>query len=101
MLRNDGGNANRWIEVRLEGRQSNRSAIGAKLRLVVAGKSQLREVGAQSSYLSQNSLTEHFGLGSHALVDTLEITWPSGLQEVLTGVAADQTLHLVEGESTH
>ncbi len=101
LLRNDGGNANRWIEVRLEGRQSNRSAIGAKLRLVVAGKSQLREVGAQSSYLSQNSLTEHFGLGSHALVDTLEITWPSGLQEVLTGVAADQTLHLVEGESTH
>ena len=100
LLRNDGGNANRWLKIRLEGRQSNRSAIGSKLRLVAGPKVQIREVGSQSSYLSQNSLIAHFGLGSRAQADTLEILWPSGLREILTNVTADQTLHLVEGTST-
>lgn len=100
LLRNDGGNTNRWLKIRLEGRQSNRSAIGAKLRLVAGPTVQIREVGSQSSYLSQNSLIAHFGLGSRAQADTLEIVWPSGLREILTNVAADQTLHLVEGTST-
>lgn len=99
LLRNDGGNTNRWLKIRLEGRQSNRSAIGAKLRLVAGPTVQIREVGSQSSYLSQNSLIAHFGLGSRAQADTLEIVWPSGLREILTNVAADQTLHLVEGTS--
>jgi tetratricopeptide (TPR) repeat protein len=98
LLRNDGGNRNRWLEVRLEGRQSNRSAIGARLRIVAGGTAQIREVGAQASYLSQNSLTEHFGLGSTQRVDTLEIVWPSGSRQVLVDVAADQVLNVVEGE---
>jgi tetratricopeptide (TPR) repeat protein len=98
LLRNDGGNRNRWLEVRLEGRQSNRSAIGARLRLVAGGNIQVREVGSQGSYLSQNSLTEHFGLGAATRADTLEILWPSGSRQVLVDVAADQVLDVVEGE---
>ena len=99
LLRNDGGNRNHWLKVRLEGRESNRSAVGARLRLVGGGSVQVREIGAQASYLSQNSLIEHFGLGSLERVDTLEIDWPSGLRQTLLGIAADQTLHLVEGQT--
>jgi tetratricopeptide (TPR) repeat protein len=98
LLRNDGGNRNRWLEVRLEGRRSNRSAVGAKIRIVAERKPQVREVGAQASYLSQNDLTEHFGLGTIAQVDSLVVTWPSGLRQVRTGVAAGQVVRLVEGE---
>jgi hypothetical protein len=97
LLRNDGGNRNRWLKLQLEGRRSNRSAIGARLRLVVGNAVQIREVGAQSSYLSQNSLVEHFGLGSHDRVDTLEIIWPSGVRDALSAVASNQTVRVVEG----
>jgi hypothetical protein len=98
LLRNEGGNRNPWLKVLLQGRQSNKLAIGAKLRLVAAGTVQVRELGAQCSYGSQNSLIEHFGLGSHAQADTLEILWPSGLRQVLHNVAANQTVRVVEGE---
>ena len=100
LLRNDGGNRNRWLEVRLEGRQSNRTAIGARLRVVAGSSVQVREVGSQASYLSQNSFTEHFGLGSAQRVDTLEIVWPSGSRQVLVEVAADQVLDVVEEPQT-
>ncbi|MBI4410604.1 MAG: VCBS repeat-containing protein, partial [Gemmatimonadetes bacterium] len=55
LLRNDGGNRNHWLELSLEGTRSNRQAIGARVRAVAAGAVQVYEVGAQSSYLSQNS----------------------------------------------
>ena len=96
LLRNDGGSRNNWLKVRLEGTQSNRQAIGTKLRLVVGGVVQVREVGAQSSYLSQNSLIEHFGLGNHSWADTLAIVWPSGVRQILTQVAANQTVSVLE-----
>ncbi len=98
LLRNDGGNERRWLKVSLEGRRSNRSAVGARLRLRADGGVQVRQVGAQSSYLSQNSLVAHFGLGEAATVDTLEVRWPSGLRQILTGVPTNRTLHLVEGK---
>jgi Flp pilus assembly protein TadD len=99
LLRNDGGNRDRWLKVRLEGRRSNRTAIGAKIRLVAEHTTQVREVGAQASYLSQNDLTEHFGLGTIAEVDTLVVTWPSGIRQAWTGAASNQTLRLVEGDT--
>ncbi|MDP6965722.1 MAG: CRTAC1 family protein [Candidatus Marinimicrobia bacterium] len=99
LLRNDGGNQNKWLQLRLEGTQSNRQAIGARLRLAARDRVQSRQVGAQSSYLSQNSLVEHFGLGNASKADTIEIIWPSGLTEVLRHVASGQTLHIVEGEN--
>ena len=98
LLRNDGGNRHRWLKVALEGRQSNRSAIGARLRLMVADTVQVREVGVQPSYCSQNSLVVHFGLGSAPVVDTLEVRWPSGRRDIWLDVAANQTLRLMEGK---
>ena len=96
LLRNTGHATNAWVAFRLAGRRSNRSALGAKLRLVAAGQ-QIREVGASSSYLSQDALTQHFGLGAAARVDTLEIIWPSGARQVLVNLDA-RTIHVVVEE---
>lgn len=98
LLRNDGGNRNHWLQVDLHGTKSNRQAIGARVRLVVGGVSQVRQVGAQASYLSQNSLIETFGLGSQPRADSLEIVWPGGAREVRTSLGANQRVRAVEGE---
>ncbi len=100
LLRNDGGNRNRWLGVSLEGVQSNRQAIGAKLRLVSSNGIQIRQIGAQSSYLSQNSLIEHFGLGTGSKVDTLEVLWPSGNRQVLLNITANQIIRITEGDNS-
>lgn len=98
LLRNDGGNRNRWLQVRLEGARGNRQGIGARVRVVAGGRVQLHEVGAQSSYLSQNSPIAHFGLGDRESVDTLEVRWPSGLRQTFPGVPTNRLLRLAEGE---
>lgn len=97
LLRNDGGNRNAWLNVALEGARSNRSAVGARLRLHAGAVVQSREVGAQSSYLSQNSPVMHFGLGSQPAVDSLEILWPSGERQVIDEVPVNGRLRIVEG----
>lgn len=97
LLRNDGGNRNAWIAISLEGTASNRSAIGASLRLVAGARTQVRQVGAQGSYLSQNSPIQHFGLREADVVDTLIVSWPSGTRDTLTQVAANRMVHLTEG----
>ncbi|MDH3889559.1 MAG: CRTAC1 family protein [candidate division Zixibacteria bacterium] len=97
LLRNDGGNDNHWLKVQTIGRAPNTRAIGAKLRLVSGGVSQLREIGAGSSYISQNSLEAEFGLGTSTLIDSLVVTWPSGLTQVMTRLDADQTVVVTEG----
>lgn len=96
LLRNEGGYGNNWLKVKLEGHRSNRSAIGAKLRLVVGDDVFVRQVGAQASYLSQNDLTEHFGLGTASGADSLVISWPSGKRQVLTGLAPNRTVRVAE-----
>jgi hypothetical protein len=97
LLRNEARRGERhWLQVELRGRQSNRGGIGAKLRLVAGGRVQVREVGAAGSYLSQHSPIEHFGLGAAALVDTLEIAWPSGVRQRLTGVGAGRRVRVEE-----
>jgi hypothetical protein len=98
LLRNEGGNQKNWLKVSLQGTKSNRQAIGAKLRLVTGEAVQVREVGAQPSYCSQNSLIEHFGLGARTQADTLAIIWPNGMKQVLTALAANQTVMVVEGQ---
>jgi hypothetical protein len=88
-----------WLEVRLVGRQSNRSAIGARLRIVTGNVVQLREVAGGGSYLSQNDLRAHVGLGASAQVDRLEVRWPNGREEQWSDVKADQLVTLIEGTS--
>ena len=98
LLRNDGGSRNHWVQVALRGTRSNRQGIGAKVRLVAGGISYRRQVGAQSSYLSQNSPIETFGLGQLSKADTIEVIWPSGTRDVRTGFAVNQRLEIVEGD---
>lgn len=97
LLRNDGGNRNHWLLVKCVGTRSNRSAIGARVRLTCGGRVQVDEVMSGSSYYSQNDLRLHFGLGSASTVDRLEVRWPSGLEESVTHIAANQLVVVLEG----
>ncbi|MBM3321312.1 MAG: VCBS repeat-containing protein [Candidatus Eisenbacteria bacterium] len=96
LFRNDAASrGNHWVHLNLEGTASNRSAIGARVRLVAGGLAQVREVsGGEGS--GQGSLTAEFGLGDEALIDTIAISWPSGYLEILTGLAADSVYRIVE-----
>jgi len=96
LLRNDttGG---QWITVRLEGTVSNRDAIGARVTAEVAGVRQTAEVRSGGSYLSQNDVRVHFGLGAARQVDRLTIRWPSGRVETATELAANQFYVAREG----
>jgi len=103
LYRNDGG-TNNWLVLRLVGVISNRSAIGAKVRIfaTIQGKSfwQLREVSGGAGYCSQNDLRVHFGLGDAATVESLRIEWPSGITQFLRDVAVNQLLTIEEEEPT-
>jgi enediyne biosynthesis protein E4 len=81
--------ANHWIEFKLEGVKSNRSAIGARLRITAGGFTQTAEVRSGGSYLSQSDLRLHFGLGGAAKVDKVEITWPGGSRQIEADLPAD------------
>ncbi len=87
VLRNDGGNAANWIRVKLEGTGKNRFALGARVKVVSADLTQVSEVRSGGSYLSQNDLRLHFGLGDRSKVDRIEIHWPDGKVSRVEGVS--------------
>jgi enediyne biosynthesis protein E4 len=89
--------AHHWLSVKLVGTTSNRSAIGARVRCTAGGVTQTGEVRGGGSYMSQNDLRVHFGLGMATGVDRLEVRWPGGLVEQWSDVAADRILTLREG----
>jgi enediyne biosynthesis protein E4 len=98
LMRNGGSQGTNAVLVRLVGAASNRSAVGARIRATVGTTTQVREVKAGSSYLSQHDLRVHFGVGAAKQIDRLEIRWPNGhAPEVLTNIAAGQTLTITEG----
>ena len=97
LLRNDGDHGNALV-VRLVGKQSNRDGVGARLRVTTGTRTQIREVKAGSSYLGQNDLRQHVGLGTNQRVDRLEVRWPSGRSDVIPNVSADQIITIREGE---
>jgi hypothetical protein len=76
---------NRWIAFELEGSQSNRSAIGAQVRLFWNGQQQVQEVSGGSGFSAQNQRRLHFGLGKASEVDRIEIRWPSGRTQTIRG----------------
>jgi hypothetical protein len=90
-------NQNHWINIHLAGTRSNRSAIGARVHCVAGTLSQIDEVRSGGSYLSQSDLRIHFGLRDHALIDLIEVNWPSGAIDHLRNVAADQFIRIEEG----
>jgi hypothetical protein len=98
LLRNEGGTGHHWIRLTLEGdgKRTNTSAIGARVKLTAGGQVQQREVTSARGYLSQSELTLTFGLGKTTRVERVEILWPGGGAEpqVLTDLAIDRT-HLI------
>jgi hypothetical protein len=85
-----------WVLLRLVGTRSNRSAIGARVRLTAGGTTQTEEVRSGSGYISQSDLRLHFGLGSATVIDKVEILWPSGLREGKTGLEVNRIHTLAE-----
>ena len=97
ILHNRGGNGNHWLMLNLIGTSSNRDAIGCKIRLVADnGQQQTRFVSTAGSYISASDKRAHFGLGSSKKLRLVEITWPSGLVQLLEAVAVDQILTVKE-----
>jgi enediyne biosynthesis protein E4 len=98
LLRNDGGNQNNWIKIKLIGTKCNRTAIGARVRVVCGNHVQIDEVHSGSSVMSQGDLRLHFGLGKLQTVDLLEVRWPtSGALERFRQVKANQIVTIREG----
>jgi len=97
LLRNDGGSTLNALLVRVLGKQSNRDGIGTQLRLTANTRTQIREVRAGSSYLGQNDLRQHFGLGSSTQAERLEVRWPSGWTEIIRDIPANHIITIREG----
>jgi enediyne biosynthesis protein E4 len=98
LFRNDGGNQNKFLCLKLNGTKSNRSAIGAVVRIESASGKQWNTVRSGSSYCSQSDLALTFGLGSDPTVTAVEIEWPSGAKQKLTNIAANQFVTIEEGK---
>jgi hypothetical protein len=96
LFKQSGAVAGHWILLRLIGTKSNRSGIGARVTVSSGGHLQYSEVRSGGSYLSQNDLRLHFGLGDAKVVDTIEIVWPSGAKQVLKSQAVDRVLVVTE-----
>jgi hypothetical protein len=96
LLRNDLSGKQNWLKVKLHGVKSYRSAIGARVLVRYAGKTQAQAVVSQSSLSSCNDPWLHFGLGSSRLAD-LDIYWPSGLRQGLRRVRGNQLITVKEG----
>ena len=96
ILHNETPTQNHWLLVKLVGHKSNRDAIGAEVKLVTAKGQQFATVSTAGSYLSSSDKRVHFGLGSEPPVQSIEIRWPSGIQQTLKNVHADQFLTVDE-----
>ncbi len=94
LYRNRVAPGNHWVQFELEGRASNRSAIGAQVRLYWDGKQQVQEVSGGSGFSAQSERRLHFGLGKASRVDRVEVRWPSGRTQTLEAPEID-TLHRI------
>ena len=97
LLRNDGGNRANAIVLDLVGASGNRDAIGARVAVTAGSRTQIREVTSGSSYLAQNDLRVHVGLGDRSAAERVEIRWPGGGTETLENVRANQLVTVREG----
>ena len=89
-----------WMILQLTGTRSNRSAIGARVKVTAGNHTQVDEVRSGGSYLSQNDLRLHFGLGSNTTIDRIDIAWPSGQTQTVRDQPADRILHVTEASGS-
>ncbi len=98
ILRNHGVPGAHWTSFELAGTKSNRLALNARLKIVAGGMTQTAEIHSGGSYLSQNDLRVHFGLGAATRIDSLEIRWPSGKVDTVKDLDADHFYSILEGQ---
>ncbi len=97
LLVNQVHNANHWVAIHAVGTKSNRDAIGARIRIKTSARILVDEVRSGSSYISNNDVRVHFGLGKADRIEWIEIRWPSGLTERFANLLVDQVQTLTEG----
>jgi enediyne biosynthesis protein E4 len=100
ILRNYGIPNRHWVSFELAGTKSNRLALNARIKIVAGGVTQTDEIHSGGSYLSQNDLRVHFGLGSTSKIDRVEVSWPSGASDIIKDLAADQFYSILEGKGS-
>jgi hypothetical protein len=98
VLRNDGGSANNSISIKTVGVKSNRSGIGAQVKVVSGDLAQIDEVRSGDSYISQSDLRLHFGLEQRTKIDMIQVRWSSGAVDKVTNVAANRIVTIKEGQ---
>ena len=99
VLFKNNGSGHGWLALKLTGQQSNRSAIGARIKAVAGGKTQIREICGGSSYVSENSLEVYFGFGNADSIDSLVIHWPSGIVQKFMHLQLNQYLSITETQT--
>ena len=98
LLRNDGGNANNAVLIKIIGVKSNRDGIGTRISVVSGDLKQVEEVYSGATYISQNDLRLHFGLEKRTKIDLIEVRWPNGAVETIKDVNANKVLTIKEGQ---
>lgn len=98
LYKNNAGNSNKWVIIKLQGTNSNRSAIGARVKVKAGSLSMIREVSGGSGGKGQNSLPVEFGLGSASIIDSVIVRWPSGLVQGFAGITPNVIYSLTEGQ---
>jgi hypothetical protein len=98
LLRNENGNANNSILIKTIGVKSNRSGIGARVKVVSGDLTQVDEVRSGDSYISQSDMRLHFGLEKRTKVDLIEVRWPSGTVDKITNFGANRIITVKEGQ---
>jgi hypothetical protein len=98
LLMNTTSNGNHWIILKLVGTRDNRDGLGTRVKITTSEGVQFNEATTAVGYSSSSDKRVHFGLGKAAVVDKLELWWPTGVKQVLTQVKADQVLTIVESK---
>ena len=89
-------NDNHWIILKLVGTKDNRDGLGTKIKITTKNDVQFNEATTAVGYSSSSDKRVHFGLGKASLIDKMELSWPTGVKQVLTNVKVDQVLTVVE-----
>jgi len=90
---------NHWAQFLLEGTKSNRSGVGAQVRVTAGGRTLLSFVNGGNGFGAQSTSRIHFGLGASRAIDRVEIRWPSGLKQVVENLSADRIYKIQEGKT--
>ena len=95
-MRNDGGNSGNWLQIELQGTTSNRDAVGAVVYLESNGWIRMQQVKSGSGYQSSSQRALFFGLGQRDSIEKIRIVWPSGIEQEIREIKANQKVFILE-----